>query len=133
MIHDFGERGHGADFDSIGYATNSLELLDSAQIDYSLGLLDSVLEPIEAVHPSGQHPNIGSVLSEKLLRVGNRTRLIQFESGHYVSYDSHNPPFKPRSNVGHQRMLHRPARFERGQNRVGIDWCALKNLVPKRI
>jgi hypothetical protein len=32
------------------------------------------------------------MLFEKLLRIGNGTRLKELESGHYVSYDSHNSP-----------------------------------------
>jgi hypothetical protein len=32
------------------------------------------------------------MLFEKFLRIGNGTRLIQLERGHYVSYDSHNSP-----------------------------------------
>src|ERR1019366_5434132 len=92
MIHYFSERGHRADFDPIGCRANSPQFLDSAQIDHSLGLLDSILQPVEAVEPSGQHQGIASVLFEKLLCIGNGTRLIQLESGHYVSYDSHNSP-----------------------------------------
>src|ERR1035437_1694129 len=41
--------------------------------------------------------------------------------------------FKPPSNMRHQRMLHRSARFERRQNRVGVHRSALENLVPQRI
>ena len=111
--------------------------LDSAQIDHHLRLLDSILQPVEAVEPSGHHPGVGSVLFEKLLRVRDGSRLKQFESGHYVSYHCHNSPSNPIKyrplNVGHQRMLHRPARFERGQNRVGVDRSALKNLVAQRV
>src|SRR5450759_4704518 len=40
---------------------------------------------------------------------------------------------KSLSNVGHQGMLHRAASFERRQNRVGVYWCALKNLVSEGI
>src|ERR1017187_9132583 len=36
-------------------------------------------------------------------------------------------------NVGHERMLHRPARFERRQNRVCVHRSALKNLVSQCI
>jgi hypothetical protein len=32
------------------------------------------------------------MLFEKLLRIGHGTRLIQLESGHYVSNDSHSSP-----------------------------------------
>src|SRR5450759_85176 len=40
---------------------------------------------------------------------------------------------KSLSNVGHQGMLHRAASFERRQNRVGVYWCALENVVPEGI
>src|SRR5450755_3295069 len=73
MVHYFGERGHGADLDAIAGRANSAQFFDSAQIDYSLGLPDSILEPVEAVEPPGQHPGIRSVLFEKLLRIGNGT------------------------------------------------------------
>src|SRR6266851_9463550 len=69
VIHYFRERGHGADFDTIATRANSPQFLNSAQVDHSLGLLDSILEPVEAVEPSGQHPGIGSMLLEKLLRI----------------------------------------------------------------
>jgi hypothetical protein len=35
--------------------------------------------------------------------------------------------------MGHQRMLHWPARFERCQNRIGIHRRTLENLVSERI
>src|SRR4029077_11099138 len=35
--------------------------------------------------------------------------------------------------MSRQGMLHRAARFERGQNRVGVHRGALENLVPKRV
>src|ERR1700693_74221 len=40
---------------------------------------------------------------------------------------------KIQSNMSRQGMLHRAARFERRQNRVGVHRCALENLVPERI
>src|SRR3984957_6822424 len=92
MIHDFSERGHRADLDTIPGCANSPQFLDSAQIDHHLGLPDSILEPVEAVEPSGQHPGIGAMLFEKLLRIGHGPGLIQLEGGHYVSYDSHHSP-----------------------------------------
>src|ERR1039458_2904986 len=92
MVHYFRERGHRADLNTIRRGANSAQFFDSAQIDYSLGLLDSILQPVEAVEPSGQHPDIRSVLFEKFLCIGNGTWLIQLECGHYVSYDSHNSP-----------------------------------------
>src|SRR5271169_5410374 len=99
MIYDFGERRHGTDFDTvaavIARSANSAYFLDSAQIDHSLRLLDSILQPVEAIESSGQHPRIGSVLFEKLLRVGDGSWLKQFERGHYVSYNSHNSPSNP--------------------------------------
>src|ERR1035438_10211922 len=86
MIHDLGERGHGADLDTIAARNaNSAQLADSAQIHHNLRLLDSILQPVEAVESSGEHPGVGSVLFEKFLRVGDRSRLKQFESGHYRS------------------------------------------------
>src|ERR1035438_10416086 len=92
MIHHLGERGHGADLDTIAGRANSAQFLDSAQIDHSLRLLDSIFQPVEAVETSGQHQGVGSVPCEKLLRVSDGTRLIQLERGHYVSNDSHDPP-----------------------------------------
>jgi hypothetical protein len=56
-LHYFGERGHGADLDAIA-GCELPQFLDSAQIDHNLGLLDAILEPVEAVEPSGQHPGI---------------------------------------------------------------------------
>src|ERR1022692_4816209 len=138
MIHDFSERGHRADFDTIAtiaaQGANSKQFLDSAQIDHNLGLPDSILEPVEAVEPSGQYPGIRSVLCEKFLCIGYGSRLIQLERGHYVSYDSHNSPSNLHpSNVGHQWMLHGPACFERRQNCVGVHRRAPENFVSKRI
>src|SRR5580692_2397017 len=37
------------------------------------------------------------------------------------------------SNMGDQGMLHRAASFKRRQNRVGVHWRALKDLVTERI
>src|ERR1035437_86197 len=89
MIHHLGERGHGADLDTIAGRANSAQFLDSAQIDHSLRLLDSIFQPVEAVETSGQHQGVRSVLCEKPLRVSDGTRLVQLERGHYVSNDSH--------------------------------------------
>ena len=93
MIHHFSERGHRSDLNTlatvIACGANSSQLFDSAKIDYDFGLPDSILEPVEAIESSGQHPRIAPVLSEKLLGIGNRGRLKQVESGHYVSYHSH--------------------------------------------
>src|ERR1700733_6913524 len=140
MIHYFRERGHRADLDAIGGRANSAQFLDSAQIDHSLRLFNSILEPVQAIESSGQHPRVASVLFEKLLSIGNRAWLIQLESSHYISYESHKSPSNLTaahlirgSNMGHQRMLHRPACFEGCQNRVGVHRSALKNLVPERI
>ena len=55
----------------------------------TFGLLDSILEPVEAVEPAGHYPGIRSMLLEKLLRVRDRARLKQIESGHDVSYYCH--------------------------------------------
>jgi hypothetical protein len=41
------------------------------------------------------------MLFEKLLRVSDRSGLKQFESGHYVSYDSHVSPSNPDQNSAH--------------------------------
>jgi hypothetical protein len=71
---------------------NSSQLFDPAQIDYNLRFPDSILEPVEAVEPSGQHPGIAAMQGEKLLRIGNRSWLQQVERGHYVSDHSHNEP-----------------------------------------
>src|SRR5271154_1854270 len=96
MIYYFGECRHGADFDPIAAiitrGANSAEFADSTQVDHNLRLLDSILQPVEAVEASSQHPCVGAVLFEKLLRVGDGSRLKQFESGHYISYDGHNSP-----------------------------------------
>ena len=72
MIHHLSERGHRADLDAIARRANSPQFLDSTQIDHHLGLPDSILEPVKAVQPSGQHPRVGSMLFEKLLRIGQR-------------------------------------------------------------
>src|SRR6202050_4918658 len=133
MIHYFGERGHRADFDTIAARANSSQFLDSAQIDHHLRLFDSILQPVEAVETSCQHPGVSSVLCEKLLRLLDGSGLKQLERGHYVSYDSHNSPSKSISNMGHERMLHRSARFERRQNSVGVHRRPLENLVPQCI
>src|SRR5271163_2935478 len=135
MIHYFRERRHRADLNAIGSRANSAQFPDSAQIDHGLRLFNSILEPVEAVEPSGQHPGVASVLLEKLLSIRNRAWLIQLESSHYISYDSHKSPSNliPGSNMGHQRMLHRSARFERRQNCVGVHRSALKDRVSKRI
>ena len=70
FLHHLGQRGHGADLDAaIRVVANSLELLDTAQVDHHLRFLDAVLEPVEAIEPSGQHPGIPSMLCEQLLRV----------------------------------------------------------------
>src|SRR5580700_4135021 len=92
MIHYFRERGHRADLDAIGGRANSAQFLDSTQIDHGLGLFNSILEPVEAVEPSGQNPGVASLLFEKPLSIGNRAWLIQLESSHYISYDSHKYP-----------------------------------------
>src|ERR1017187_7404066 len=92
MIHDFSECGHRADLDTVRRRAHSAEFLDSAQIDHNLGLPDSILEPVEAVEPPGQHPGIRSMLFEKLLCIGYGTWLIQLECSHYVSDGSHNSP-----------------------------------------
>ena len=90
MIHDFSERRHGADFDTVAASSaNSAQFADSTQVDHNLRLLDSILQPVEAVESSGEHPGVGSVLFEKSLRIVDGRRLKQFESGHYVSYDGH--------------------------------------------
>src|SRR2546430_5767025 len=41
--------------------------------------------------------------------------------------------FSSPSNMGHQRILHGVARFERSQNGIGIYWRAPEHLVPYRI
>ena len=89
MIHDFGESGHGADLDAVVRGADCFEFLDAAQIHDDFGLLDAVLEPIEAVEPAGQHPGVLSILFEKLLRVGGRCGLKQLEGRHNVSNYSH--------------------------------------------
>ena len=53
--------------------------VDSAQIDKHFGLLNAVLQPVHAVEPARQHQRIYPVLLQKLLRVGDGTRLIQLE------------------------------------------------------
>src|SRR4029077_3276774 len=141
VIHDFGERGHGTDLDTVATIAaedaDSAQFFDAAQVDNRLRLPDSILEPVETVEPSGQDPGIRSVLLEKLLRISHGTRLIELESGHYVSDDSHNFPHLSikhgPSNMGHQWMLHGPARFERRQNRVGVHRRTLEDFVPQRI
>src|ERR1700733_9798465 len=92
MIHYFRERGHRADLDAIGGRAHSAQFLDPTQIDHGLGLFNSILEPVEAVEPSGQNPGVASVLFEKRLSLGNRAWLIQLESSHYISDDSHKSP-----------------------------------------
>ena len=89
MVHDFGQRRHGADFDSVVGSANAPQFFDSAQIDQRLGLLDSILEPIEAVEPARHHPGVPSVLLEKLLRVRDGARLKQLERRHDISYYRH--------------------------------------------
>src|ERR1700678_2623505 len=105
MIHHFSERRHGADLDTVAAAlassANPPQLLDPTQINHNLRLLDSILQPVEAVESSGEHPGVGSMLFEKLLRVSDRSGLKQFESGHYVSYDSHVSPSNPDQNSAH--------------------------------
>src|SRR6266481_1354121 len=54
MIHHLSERRHRADLDTIPRRANSPQFLDSAQIDHHFGLPDSILEPVEAVEPSGR-------------------------------------------------------------------------------
>ena len=88
--HHLGESGHRADLDAaIGGAPDSPELVDSAQIDHDLRFLDPILEPIEAVEASGEHPGVASMILEEFLRVSSRTGLQQIKSGHYVSNNGH--------------------------------------------
>jgi hypothetical protein len=55
----------------------------------TFGLLDAVLQPVEAIEASGHHPSVGCRVVEQLLSVVNGTRLKQIESRHDVSYYSH--------------------------------------------
>ena len=89
MIRHSSKRGHGANLDAVARRANSAQFLDSAEIDHHLGLPDAILQPVETIHTAGQHPGVGSVLCEKILCIGNGTRLIKLESGHYISDHSH--------------------------------------------
>src|SRR5208337_3137440 len=94
MLDYFRQRGHRADLDAVGGGPNSLEFRDPTQINYHLRFLDAVLEPVEAVHASGQHPAVLALLLEQLLRVRDRVRLSQLKSRHDVSDYSHGPSFR---------------------------------------
>src|SRR6185437_13924491 len=134
MAHYFRERGHGPDFDSITSGAHTPEFVDSAQVHQRLGFLDAVLQPVEAIEPARHDPGIFSVLLEKLLRVRNRTRLIQLERRHDVSYYSHDSlRFKSPLDECRQGVLHGPPGFERGQNRVQVDRRAAIDLIAQRI
>ena len=99
VSHDFGERRHRADFDSVVCSANASQFFDPAQINQRLGLLDSIFEPIEAVEAASHDPGFVSMLLEKLLRVRNRAGLIQLERRHDISNYRHNIlRFKSRSN-----------------------------------
>ncbi len=94
MLDYFRQRGHRSDLDAVGGGANSLEFPDPAQIDDHLWFLDAVLEPIEAIHASGQHPAVVALLLEHLLRISNRVRLNQLESRHDVSDYGHGLSFR---------------------------------------
>src|SRR3984957_4005644 len=94
MLGHFRQRGHRSDLDAVGGGANSLEFLDAAQINHDLRFLDAVLKPVEAIHASGQHPAVLALQLEHFLRVRNRVRLNQLESGHDVSDYSHGLSFR---------------------------------------
>src|SRR3984957_9632776 len=89
MLDYFRERGHRSDLDAIGSGVNSFQLRDPAQIDHHLRLLDAVLEPVEAVHASSEHPCVAPVMLKQLLRIANRAWLQQLKCRHNISNYGH--------------------------------------------
>jgi len=98
ILHHLGERSHRSNLDAaVRRGANPAQLVDTAQIHHYLGLLDAVLQPVEAIQAAGQHPGVRSMLLEKFLRVSRRTRLQQVKSGHDISNYSHDIPPLPLS------------------------------------
>src|SRR5688572_5067365 len=89
MPHDLRERGHGADLEAAFALSDALELRDASKIDQRRGTPDAVLEPVEAVETSREHPGPRAVPIEQRLRVGDGGRLKQLERRHRISDDSH--------------------------------------------
>src|SRR5439155_9596327 len=62
-----------------------VQLLDLAQVDDHLRLLEPILQPVHAVEAARQHPRVGTVPIEQPDRIIHAGWLIQLEDRHYVS------------------------------------------------
>ena len=89
MVGDIGQRGHGADLKTVAIDANAAQLVDAAQVDQHIRLLDAVLQPVEAVQTAGHHPGPFADIGKQTLRIRSRGRLKQIEGGHYVANYCH--------------------------------------------
>jgi len=77
MIHDFSERRHGADFDTVAASSaNSAQFADSTQVDHNLRFLIRSFSQSKLSRPPPA-PRHRSVLFEKSLRIVDGRRLKQ--------------------------------------------------------
>jgi hypothetical protein len=89
VLDDFGERRHRADLDAAIRLADAAQLLDLAEVDDNLRLLEAVLQPVHAVQTAGEHQRVGLVLIEQPEGIVDRRRLIKLEDRHYVAYYGH--------------------------------------------
>ena len=67
----------------------AVQLLDLAEIDDDLRLLEAILQPVHAVEAARQHQRIGAVRVEQLDCIVDARRLIQLEDRHDVANHGH--------------------------------------------
>src|SRR5262245_40348021 len=89
MVHDVGQRRHGADLDAAVALADALQLRDAAKIHHVTGALNAILQPVEAVETAGEDPCVGAIAIEQVQRIPRGRRLKQLEGGHYISDYSH--------------------------------------------
>src|SRR4029453_8661283 len=85
-----GERRVRQDLDAAVGFLDAAQLGDTSEIDDHGRPLDSILQPVERVEPTGHDPGAFMALKQSH-GIGDRGWLEQLERRHYVANDRHRP------------------------------------------
>ena len=100
------------------------QLRDLTQVDHHLRPLRPLFQPVERVHPPGQHPGLRSVAGQQLHRVVHTGGLQQLERRHHIVNHRHrfiSPACVLTLDMCDQTAVDPPARLERVQDHVCRD------------
>ena len=118
VLGDVGEARHRPDLESaVRSRGDAPELVHAPEIDHRRRALDTVLEPVEGVESSGEHPALVAVFLHEAHRVVDARRLKELERRDHVTHDSHfDSP--SRSDVRVQQAVRPRPTFQLRQNHV---------------